>query len=99
MNNYVKHNDVEVMAGWPEEIQAAQKVATYLIGGNELARVRYGDEPEDWGANKRPCHDCAVLKGQLHVLGCDVERCPLCGGQVITCDCPDEGDGEQANEG
>jgi len=38
-------------------------------------------------AEKRTCHDCGVAEGQLHELGCDMERCPFCGGQLITCDC------------
>ena len=33
------------------------------------------------------CHDCNVTKGQLHHPGCDMERCPACGGQSISCDC------------
>lgn len=33
------------------------------------------------------CHDCHCAEGQFHDPGCDMERCPFCGGQLITCDC------------
>jgi hypothetical protein len=29
------------------------------------------------------CPDCNAGVGELHVPGCDVERCPYCGGQVF----------------
>ena len=33
------------------------------------------------------CHDCDVLKGQIHEYGCDMEICPFCRGQLISCKC------------
>jgi hypothetical protein len=51
-------------------------------------RVRYGAETDDWGARSgRRCHDCNVAPGGLHHRGCDVERCPRCGEQLIGCGC------------
>ena len=52
------HNCVEMIEGWPEKIQQAQGVATYSIEGVDFERIRYGDEGEDWGARRFPCHDC-----------------------------------------
>lgn len=33
------------------------------------------------------CHDCGAHEGELHQRGCDMELCPFCGWQLISCDC------------
>ena len=77
-----------VLADWPDRLRQAQLETTCYPNGIEMPRVRYGDEADDWGANEQPCHDCVAIKGEYHVPGCDVERCPQCGGQLwFGCEC------------
>lgn len=89
--DYVKYHEVEMSKGWPRKIRAAQLQTTYTIGGKEYPRIPFGSEEGEWGeAADRPCHDCAVIKGQLHVPICDMEKCSVCGEQVMSCSCKQE---------
>ena len=76
-----------MIEGWPEKIAAAQLVSSYTLDGQPVPRIRYGNEKDDWGSDKTACHDCRVIKGEFHVPTCDVEECPVCAGQWLSCDC------------
>jgi hypothetical protein len=93
----VRSDDVSTMLNQNDgtetnrRIAEAQQRRTCRTAGAKFARVRHDNETDDWGANKGPCSDYGVTRGMFHVTGCDVERCPKCGGQAVTCDCQDEG--------
>ncbi|MHB9150016.1 MAG: toll/interleukin-1 receptor domain-containing protein [Thermoleophilia bacterium] len=74
----------EVASFWPQKLATSQSITRYVC---RLPRIRYGDESSDWRADEFPCHDCAAIKGEYHVPGCDVEECPVCHGQALGCEC------------
>ncbi len=39
------------------------------------------------GNEKKICAVCGVLEGECHILGCTVEICPWCDGQLSKCNC------------
>ena len=48
-------------------------------------RIKFGDDNMDNGGER--CPDCNVKVGHTHHWGCDVERCPVCKNQLISCEC------------
>ena len=63
-------------------------VVDYPDGGS-LPSIPYSDY------SSGRCHNCNVLPGQYHHPGCDMEICPRCGGQLISCGCLDDEDEDE----
>ena len=42
---------------------------------------------ETWSSPGERCLDCGAPYGETHHFGCDIERCPICDRQMITCFC------------
>jgi hypothetical protein len=63
--------------------------AALLIEGELYMRTRWGSEQDDelkaHGLFDGPCTDCGCALGELHTMGCDMERCPRCNRQLFSC--------------
>lgn len=85
--------DEPIDAAWQQRIDEAQDVEDVEIAGSSYPRVPYGGEVR----NPKPrCRDCGVQIGQLHILSCCIELCPICKGQLISCGCALDEDDHRA---
>ena len=83
-NRYKHHAPRSVACGVcgknPMTVQGC-RIGMVYVNGQLYPRIPfYGDPGER-------CHDCNALSGHFHHWGCDDEICPVCGGQLIGCDC------------
>ena len=69
------------------------KLYKYYVNknGKKIERIRYGDEisyiGEEYSSKYEICDDCNAKKSEYHLEGCDMEICPFCFGQVLSCGC------------
>lgn len=66
-------------------------VSKIHVSGKVHERIPVGGHGDFLAGGKRcdRCGDCNAMLGEYHHWGCDNERCPVCGMQLISCDCED----------
>jgi hypothetical protein len=47
--------------------------------GSHVRRIKYVGDIN--------CGDCFIKPGGYHHIGCDMEECPACSRQLLSCDC------------
>jgi hypothetical protein len=86
-----------------DEFQHDQLRKTIVLNGRRYRRIKYGAEAarlsrgksqmakirrdELYAVSDIPCHDCYAVRGQYHCGDCDMETCPRCLTQLLSCDC------------
>lgn len=64
--------------------------------GHRFDLPAFGDEP-GWRTSSNRCGDCGAFRGGWHHPGCDIQRCPACGGQLLSCGCRFDEDGPRGS--
>ena len=74
------------------EMPISCTVSAFHQNGRRFDLAPFGDDP-DWPSTREECGDCGAIRGGFHHPGCDIQRCPACGGQLISCGCRFDEDG------
>ena len=71
------------------EFKRSQAIKNFRIAGRDYARIACGYEDGEFfsEAIDNECSNCGVPTGFLHLLPCDLEQCPCCHAQALSCKC------------
>jgi hypothetical protein len=82
---------------------ASCTVQALHVRGRRVPMIPWGRE-RGWARSLRRCGDCGVLPKGFHHLGCDIQECPQCHGQMFSCGCrfdedpPDDDDDHDVDD-
>jgi hypothetical protein len=64
------------------------EVTEIVIRGHSYERIRYVPRGA-WERAEFPdrCPNCEIRRGCFHHVGCELEMCPACEGQLTECGC------------
>ena len=72
-------------------------VDVFHRSGRRFDMIPFGSEPGRRSSGDR-CGDCGVVRGGWHHPGCDLQRCPACGLQLMSCGCRFDEDEPDASD-
>lgn len=91
---YVTNDDESLFLGeWEQGLEDKHLLAFFDYPDSETFskvhsdRARCRDYIPLERMNEELCPSCGVKTGEMHTLGCPVEVCPWCGGQLNHCNC------------
>lgn len=92
-NNYIVFRNEEMRIEWKNKFLKEIAINKYNDtcidkNGKIYKRISYGSEnfynSDEW---QEYCPDCTAAIGEFHYEECDIEVCPKCGGQSLSCNC------------
>ncbi len=87
-NDFVEYPNGEKLESVPYNFRVSDFEDAIILGEVKPFPPNFKEE------DKR-CHDCNIKNHGKHHPGCDMEECPRCGGQLISCGCLDEEEDEE----
>ncbi|MBS4536785.1 hypothetical protein GOQ29_14280 [Clostridium sp. D2Q-14] len=91
----------ENLQEFKKELESNQNYHHYIsVNNKKYKRIKMGSENDFFREldkveyisdiyEREYCHDCLAKNGKYHMFEyhCDLEVCPVCGGQILTCGC------------
>jgi hypothetical protein len=72
---------------------------TFALNGGRFEPVRWGTETGALARFHRmtegPCDTCRTPRGGVHHPWCCLQQCPACRGQLLGCDCVEDGGADE----